>query len=419
MKLIKHHDLEVKIDPHLGTLSCIDTIKFDNLNKEIELYLGKRFVFNTIHQNENEIQFKELEEGKITKKYLLENLDTQHNELTFEWKGKMDNFEGYRVNTIRSDVIELSGFCGWFPTIAPSSQLEKFTYSLKIQLPKQWKTIVPGVEKPAKGNVSQRFEFTDRLIQDIVICSSPQYKEYSKGKVTYVMPEWSKEDIEILLDDYAKVVTKCEELFGKMIPGTGGTAVISIRKEGEEWGYERGNIWVVGDSFANYWLKNNKIIKGLTKSLAAHESIHAWFGIGVEFENDWLAEAITQYLEVIVTSIIYDQPDLPERYFKWYQERAMDALKMEDKAIADFIITENTYVYWYLKGSWTLWDFEHKFSRNKVFDFLSSIFNKYKNKSISYTAFKKEANLFFNEDLDSFFDHWFLQKGFNPKFLSP
>ncbi|GAG96303.1 unnamed protein product, partial [marine sediment metagenome] len=190
----------------------------------------------------------------------------------------------------------------------------------------------------------------------------------------------------------------CEELFGKMIPGTGGTAVISLRKDGEEWGYERGNIWVVGDNFASYWLKNKKIIHGLTKSLAAHESIHAWFGIGVAFKEDWLAEAITQYLEVIITSLIYDEHDLPEKYFEWYQERILNTLKIEDKAIADFIITENTYVYWYLKGSWAFWDFEHKFGRSKVLDFLSLIYKKYKNKSINFETFRTEANLYFKEE---------------------
>ncbi|GAG96306.1 unnamed protein product, partial [marine sediment metagenome] len=94
---------------------CIDTIEFVSLKKEIELYLGKRFVLNKILQNENEIQFKEIVEGKITKKYLIESLDPQHNVITFEWMGKIDSFEGYRVCIIRSDVVELSGFCGSFP----------------------------------------------------------------------------------------------------------------------------------------------------------------------------------------------------------------------------------------------------------------------------------------------------------------
>ncbi|MGC9778077.1 MAG: hypothetical protein HZR80_02420 [Candidatus Heimdallarchaeota archaeon] len=135
MTVIKHHDLIVKIDPYFGTLSCTDIIEFENLKKDIEIYLGKRFNFINIYQKQNEVQYKEIEEGKIAKKYLIKNLDTQHNKITFEWTGKLDSFEGYRVSIIRSDVVELSGFCGWFPTIKPSSQLEKFTYNIDIKLP--------------------------------------------------------------------------------------------------------------------------------------------------------------------------------------------------------------------------------------------------------------------------------------------
>ncbi|MBD3192331.1 MAG: hypothetical protein GF308_16960 [Candidatus Heimdallarchaeota archaeon] len=418
---IVHHKLSVIIKPPQGALEATDTLLVKNVQKKLECYIGKRFFITAAQQKERELPFKIIEEEAaatgISKKYQIEQINPEHEEITIQWTGKIDKFEGYRVSVIRADLVELSGFCGWFPTIKPSSQMEEFTYELEIKLPNNWPVVIaPGKKEMSRKSGHYRFDYLARTIQDILICASPELVKHSKGKIAYIMPDWSKKKVEHLLNDYCMVVEQCEQLFGEMLPDCGGTAIISPRKNGAEWGFERGNLWIVGENFAKYWLEKDKTVKGLTKSFAAHESIHAWFGVGVKFAEDWLAEAITQYLEVIITSLIYHEKDLPQNYFNWYKERILQAKKQEDRAIANFSIIENTYVYWYCKGSWVFWDLEGTIGRKKILDFFASLFKKYARRKIDYKIFKVEAETFFERDFSSFFDSWFLETGFEPKF---
>ena len=252
--------------------------------------------------------------------------------------------------------------------------------------------------------------------QDIFICASPDFHRYQIGSedsrvLLYSLP---RKDLEPIVTDFESVVSLNTEWFG--IPVTSRTivAIISPRRGGAEWGYERGPFWVTGDGFANYLLEHDWESQGLKKSLAAHETIHTWFGKSLGFEQAWLMEALTQYLEVIITARLYGQADLPDRYFTWYQERFANSKAGIDVPVSQLAIDENHYDHWYLKGSWAFWDLEALAGREALIEAFSTVYKERSGSTISSADFIKLLEKSLKTDLGPFFAHWFDQPGFEP-----
>ena len=398
MNKILHHDLEVILFPEEGRLKAADNIRYIG---EMSFYLGNRFRLKSIREGEKELGWDVLEKGKHTTRYKVK----AEGEVRIEWEGKLDSYQGYQVCIIREDLVELSGFGWWFPTMERQSQLEDFTYELTVELPEGWTCVTPG------KRVGNKYIY-HRGIEDIFLCASPKLNLYKRDfPMDYYIPETLMEHSEVLIKDFLDSLELCTEKFGDLKEENGGTAVISPRgKDGAEWGFERDGLWVVGDTFARYLIENHWKIKNRYKSLAMHETIHGWFGIGVDFEEPWLAEAITQYLEVILTAELWESPDLVRDYFEDYRKRIKDDIS--EKAINEYDITENMYTQWYLKGSWAFWDLEAVIKREELMDFLRDIYQNYLGKTISYRTFKEEFRKRF--EIENFLEHWFESGGFQP-----
>lgn len=384
--------------PEEGRLKAADELRYVG---ELSFYLGNRFRLTSIRQGEKELGWEVSDKKKYTTRYKVK----AQGEVRIEWEGELDSYQGYRVCIIREDLVELSGFCWWFPTMERQSQLEDFTYELKVDLPEGWTSVTPGKK------VDEKYIY-DREIEDIFLCASPKLKLLRRDfPLKYYIPEDLMEHSEILIKDFLASLELCTDKFGDLREENGGTAVISPRGEdGAEWGFERDGLWVVGDTFARYLIKNDWKMNELYKSLSMHETIHGWFGIGVNFEEPWLAEAITQYLEVVLTAELWDSPEQVGEYFDDYRKRIKDDIS--EKAINGYDITENMYTQWYLKGSWAFWDLEAVIDREDLIDFLSDIYKNYLGKTISYRTFKEEFKKRF--EIENFFEHWFETGGFEP-----
>jgi hypothetical protein len=337
--------------------------------------------------------------------------------LTVEWSGTLAEFSGYGVSIIRPDLVELSGFCGWFPTIEQSSQSELFTYAMTLTMPDGWVVLSPrDGEFEAGAGGTMEFVHQESTTQDVFICASPGFRRYEiggddSGVLLYTLP---LADLQPIVDDFENVVSLCTKWFGEPAASDAIVAVISPRRGGAEWGYERGDLWITGDGFANYLLSNDWVTKGLKKSLAAHETIHTWFGKSVGFEQAYLKEAVTQYLEVLVTSKLFDQEDLPDRYFSWYRDRFAKTMAQGDRPISDLTIDDSHYEHWYLKGSWAFWDLEGLVGRKALVEALAELHRAFRGTTVSDGDVWRSLGRSLDKDLDRFSHHWFDEPGFEP-----
>jgi aminopeptidase N len=220
--------------------------------------------------------------------------------------------------------------------------------------------------------------------------------------------------LELVLEDFEKVVSIGTSWFGRPKTTRAIVAVISPRMGGAEWGYKRGALWVTGDGFAQYLLDNDWTAQGLKKSLAAHETIHSWFGESVVFEHAYHAEAITQYVEVVLTAELFGQADLARQYFDSYRTRFAETMAMQDVPISSLTVDQNTYDYWYLKGSWAFWDLEALVGRSALLKALAGLHSNASGKSVSSTELATHFSRSLKSDLGPFFTHWFDSKGFEP-----
>ncbi len=414
---IEHHEVRLKLEPENGTLKAIDRIYISGSDK-LNFHLGNRFDLLSIEQDLEDLDWIVEEKGKLTTRYVVKGLDPEKDPLKMMWEGTLDSFENYGVCIIRKDLVELSGFCWWFPTIEPQSQFERFTYDLKVEIPDKWKVVTPG--KEIKNDL-RHFRYR-REIEDIFICASPSLKPFRRNccdiTLELYVPDSLRKFKEELMDDFSSSIELCSDLFGKLKEDNGGLAVISPRgKDGAEWGFERDGLWVVGDTFARYLIENDWKVDGMWKSLSLHETIHGWFGIGVEFKEPWLAEAITQYLEVILTAMMFDELDLEKKYFDHYRDRVEERLAKEDRPVKEYTFTDNMYTHWYLKGSWAFWDLEEAVGREELLEFFRKIYQNNLDDSLSQREFTKILEK--NFDLESsFMEHWFEETGFDPLYRS-
>jgi|GEM_PF-1000643 len=420
MNKIKHHDLFVIIRPGLGTLHAVDTLDISG-EDDLTFHLGNRFTIQSVEQDGGYLDWDVEERGKLYTKYRVQNWDPDSGGVMIKWVGVVRSFEGYKVSIISSELVELSGFCGWFPTLESQSQFESFTYDLVIDIPKDWTVVTPGEDKNEDERI-RRYHY-DRPIEDIFICASPKFELIQEDVCDIPLKLYLSDDFthakEELMDDFVSSVRLITEMFGGLEEENGGTAIVSPRgKEGAEWGFERDGLWVVGQSFCEYLIENDWKVGDLPKSLSLHETIHGWFGIGVDFEEPWLAEAITQYLEVVLTSMMYDDPDIVDSYFEQYHQRVLDHMEGEDRPIHEYTFLDDMYVPWYLKGSWAFWDLEFKVGREEIMLLLKNIYTDHLGRTLSYDDFLEIVAENFGSQEKDVVRHWFEEKGFRPKYRS-
>ncbi len=409
---IKNHDITLKIEPKQGTLKASDRVKISG-DERFRFYLGNRFDVLSIKQGDRCLDWEVDKKRKLMTRYSVDNWDSEDSLLEINWEGTVSSFQGYKVCIIKEDLVELSGFCWWFPTIEPQSQFESFTYDLKLDLPEDWTAITPGESIGEKS----RYRYT-RKIEDIFICASPLLDTFEREccglDIEMHIPKEIINFKEVLIDDFSSSIELCTTLFGPLKKGNGGIGIISPRgKEGAEWGFERDGLWVVGDLFTKYLIDNDWKIENLPKSLSLHETIHGWFGVGVDFKEPWLAEAITQYLEVILTAMMNDEMDVDMKYFNSYRERLEKHLAQDDRPVKELTFLDDMYTHWYLKGSWAFWDLEASVGRDRLLELFRMIYRDFVGKKISYEKFKNISE----EKLDlspDFMEDWFEEKGFEP-----
>lgn len=417
---VVHHDLEVHFDPEHHGLVAADRLYTSGDSSEFLFYLGKRLAVSEATQGGRRLGVEVAEDRRSSTRYRLRGWDPLGAEVVLKWEGTIERFEGAKVCIISPRLVELSGFGRWFPTIESDSQLERFTYRLDAGLPPGWDLVTPGISD--RGNPKERHYERLRPIEDIFICAAPSFEcdEVIVSNHLYRLYTAGLRDHErqTLALDFSRSLDAMHCHFGPMIPGRGGTAVISPRgAEGAEWGFERGDMWVMGDAMVRPLVENNWILDSFAPgqmSLALHETIHFWIGLGLEFSEPSLPEAITQYLQNVLGEEMFGDPDLAGRYFQSYVPRIKEQLAQDDRPIMDVAFTDNFYVQWYLKGSWALWDLEASTGRTPLLRALGDLYRKHAGRCIDYDTVANELASSLGPELHEHLRYWFKEGGFAP-----
>lgn len=416
---VLHHSLEVTLVPEKWTLVATDTMFLGGESAELLIYLGNGFTLIEASQGDHRLTFEMIEEQRRARRYRINGWDPTRMIVTLRWAGKVGEFELSKVCAVCPRLIELSGFGQWFPTVEPDCQEERFTYSLDVELPSDWDLVTPGVS--ADSNVRRRHFERQSPIEDMFLCAAPRFdcsqvrvgaqtlRLYSAGLPTSIR--------QAAADDFARSTQVITRHLGPMLPGHGGVAIISPRGEhGAEWGFERGDLWVVGNSLAELLAQNDWRLEFLPGafSLSMHETIHAWFGLGLKFAEAWLAEAITQYLEMVFTEEAFSLPGNAEAFFSSYIPRIQAALAKDDRPVASLTHMDNHYAHWYLKGSWAFWDLEALVGRCALVEALAAVYRRHVGQTVRYNEFVHEMSELLRRSLGDHFDNWFKGRGFSP-----
>lgn len=302
----------------------------------------------------------------------------------------------------------------------PSCYDEFFTYRLAVELPPAWDLVTPGIS--SDGDPARRCRERLEPIEDIFLCAAPRFDrlEACAGghRLRVYAAGLERPVAEALMADFKRSVEVMHGHFGPMPPGRGGVAVVSPRSpQGAEWGFERGDLWVVGDSFVNEVARSDwwpSYLPG-PMSPSLHETIHSWLGLGLRFTEPWLCEGLTQYLQVVLSEELFGRPGLAGDYFASYVPRIEAALARDDRAIARLVLADNPYDHWYLKGSWAFWDLEAAVGREPLLDGLAAFYRRYLPGPVGSGAFIHELGEHLGTPTGDHFRHWFEGQGFRPR----
>lgn len=416
---ILHHNISVNLVPEHGALTATDTMFLAGGGSELLVYLGKGFALTEVRQGTRKLTADIIEEQRRVRRYRILGWDPTDLNVSLTWEGTVGEFELSKVCAISTHVVELSGWCAWFPTVEPSCEEEQFTYRLDIGLTPDWDLVTPGIS--GHGDLKRRSHDQQCPIEDIVICAAPRFDCYERDIGEEALRLYSAgiaPDIRTkLFADYEKSVKVMAKHFGRMLPGRGGVVVVTPRSpKGEGWGFERGDIWIAGDAFVHELVDNDwqpEYLPG-PMSLSLHETIHAWIGLGLRFSQHWLSEALTQYLQVVLSEEMFPQPKLAESHFQWYVSRISKAIARDDRPISELTLADNPYDLWYLKGSWAFWDLEATVGRKALIDALAAVYRRHAAETIEEDVFVREMSGHLGRSLSRHFDHWFKERGFSP-----
>lgn len=415
-----HHDLEAHLYPDQSKLSAVDRIYTSGDGVDFLFYLGNRFTVSAASQGGRELAVEVVENLRSSRRYRLAGWDRAGAEVTLKWEGTVDRFEGSCVCIIGPKLVELSGFCRWFPTVEPTCQMEQFTYRLSVDLPPGWDLVTPGISH--LGNTKERHYERLRPIEDIFLCAAPHFDcdELTCADHLFRLYTAGLNDSErqALISDFARSLEAMHRYFGPVIPGRGGAAVISPRgADGAEWGFERGDMWVMGDSLVRPLVEQNWVLGDFMPgpiSLALHETIHYWIGLSLEFAEPSFFEAITQYLQNALGDEVFGMPGLSGKFFESYVPRIKEQLAKDDRPIVALTYNDQRYVHWYLKGSWAFWDLEASKGRDAMLRALSSLYRKHVGQRIDYDTVVNELASSLGEDVANHIHHWFKEPGLAP-----
>jgi len=272
-----HHDLKVKLDPKAHAIEVADTTSLSRFRVHGDMAVaGAR----RIREVEGGVPLAEYEAAGGVIRYS----GTIHQALEAQSQEYARSFSE-TSGIISEEGVFLSGASGWIPTAGD----EMVTFTLEVDLPKDWDAVSEGVRTRHEIKGDRRivtWECKDPM-EEIYLIAAP-FQEYSRpGAVTAYA--FLRTPDPALAAKYLDVTGQYLDMYGKLIGPYpfGKFALVE-------------NFWETGYGMPSFTLLGPQVIRFpfILHSSYPHEILHNWWGNGVYVDREtgnW-CEGLTAYL---------------------------------------------------------------------------------------------------------------------------
>jgi hypothetical protein len=391
------YSLDIKIIPKEHYIKVSGTIK--NIENDINVfYLNENLTFSKLTSGQKNIEYIH-DKNKPHPLYDETSrpviLQTSVKELEFEYDGHIHEITN-DINQIDEDIVELSGYSGWYPkdtiytknlkTLEPRVKTEDFTFELTVELPNEYiftaNAEIKNIEKSSDNAIYNISSYGDDF--DIALFASDKVVKIERSLngiyFTSVCPPVMEKKNTLKLDiliEAQKIITK---FLGEPIKKQ-STCFINRPRGG--WGYAR----TAFVSMPGITDENDENLKDLSeKSMILsiggdlHELAHFWWGIASGTEpEDWINESGAEYtmLSVLKDMLKFDDYNTlieKNEYIKHISELESKAAICETKTDE----WDARYVNRYEKTTIMYIGAEIRFGKENLFKFLKEFYGQNK-----------------------------------------
>ncbi len=269
------------------------------------------------------------------------------------------------VNMISASLVELAGYCGWFPM--PESNGD-FSYALRISLPEDFVAVSDGdlVSSATDDGRTERVFRRERPGFDIPLVAAPRLKSRSREMAGISAEVYYRDLPDDVADSVLKdMLTGADFLARRLGPPSGRGRIACVYSPRRGWGYSRQPLMVIPE----------RAVLGPAAGPAAraeryhgnlHEIAHFWWNLGdASTSDDWLNEAPAEFCAVRGLEDAYG-PEAAGRVLARYVE---DVRSLGD--VPPILKTRRdegpAYVLFYEKGACLFEMLAAKFGADRVF----------------------------------------------------
>jgi len=305
----------------------------------------------------------------------------------------------------------------WFPTIEDPGQ--RMTQEIYLTVDSSFKTLSNGIHVSSINNPDGTR--TDYWKQNLAL--APYLTMIAVSDFAVVKDQWEDMEVSYYLD-------KNYEPYARLIFGKTPEMIDFFSKLfGENYPWEKYSQAVVYDFVSGAMENNTAVIHGINmlqdprehndynyEDIIAHELAHHWFGNLLTCEswsNVTLNEGFASYGEYLWMEYKYGR-DVADQYGKHDQDTYLRATKKNDYPLIRLHYENREDVYdaiSYQKGARVLHMLRKYVGDPAFFTALKNYIQKYKFSPVEYHHLRLEFEAVTGEDLNWFFNQWFLNVG--------
>ncbi len=419
---IVNHKLNVKVNIKTSEITVIDSITVNgdynnifSLNSALQPFsTSKNIKLTKVAENEKASDVgmdrdKEDNDISLTKWKITGN----DKSFVISYKGKIipkqkQNKEEYqRGFSSYSGIINdkgtyLAGSTYWVPVFDD----KLITFTLKTELPKDWKNVTIGKRLAESSTINNHFDtwICDKPQEEVFLIAA-KFTEYSHSMNNGTMAmAFLRTPDEGIANKYLEVTEQYMAMYEEMLGKYPYKKFALVE-----------NFWETGYGMPSFTLLGEKIIRFpfILHSSYPHELLHNWWGnsVYVDFNSGNWCEGITVFM---ADHLIKEQRGIAEEYRRATLQKFTNYVTPEnDFPLTEFLARNSSFseAIGYGKAM-MMWQMLRRKLGNDIF--IKGFRKFYKDniyKVASYTDIRKAMEAVSGQDLEQFFTQWTTRKG--------
>ncbi len=398
-----HHQLKVKLDPENNSLEVIDQITLPAaITAPIQFKLNSNLKLLPSDPQQS-LQIKALKPS-----YYQITLAKGVRSFKLAYQGKInqpleaygkEQARGFRSTTgiISSQGVYLAGNSYWY---ASFSAQERISFTLDIDLPKNWKAVSQGAGTHT-NNHSHWHESHPQ--EEIYLIVAPfHFYQQQTGKIKAQV--YLRKADATLANKYLQATEQYLQMYEKLL-GNYPYAKFALVE----------NFWETGYGMPSFTLLGSKVIRlpFILNSSYPHEILHNWWGNGVyiDYQSGNWSEGLTAYL---ADHLIKEQQNKAVAYRQQSLQKYSDyAARGRDFPLAKFYGRHSsaTEAVGYGKVLMLFHMLRQNLGDQLFRQGLQAFYQQYQFKQASYTDIRKVFERIAKQPLKDFFSQWVLRTG--------